>query len=93
MRQAWWEVKREQQGFRSCCESSGRSRVLLYRTANKKGPGFSPRPFSMTDVQLLASKILAVCKLGLAVVLVHECNDVDADFLWTCSFTFTVVGA
>ena len=42
---------------------------------------------------LVASHVLAVGKLGLAVVLVHECNDINADFLWTCSLALAVVGA
>jgi len=44
-------------------------------------------------VQLLASEVLAVRELRLAVILVHECDDVDADFLRASGFTFTVVGA
>lgn len=59
---------------------------------NERAEAYAPA-LSYFVVQLLASEVLAVRELCLAVILVHECNDVDADFLRTGSFTFTVVGA
>lgn len=59
---------------------------------NKRAEAFAPA-LSYFVVQLLACEVLAVRKLCLAVILVHECDDVDADFLRASGFTFTMVGA
>lgn len=59
---------------------------------NKRAEALAPA-LSYFVVQLLAREILAVRELCLAVILVHECDDVDADFLRASCFTFTVVGA
>ncbi len=59
---------------------------------SKRAEAFAPA-LSYFVQQLLACKVLAVRKLCLAVILVHECDDVDADFLRAGGFTFTVVGA